>query len=268
MHMFVPGTVENWDIIIDFNKMSTKKIPRNEMGKVLGMCGEHYRCRMAKTWLINTNTMINALYKMASVFLDSETKEKIKMTSKNSMDDMFENIHPSQIWKKYGGTADEPSVFWPPVVPSGEFGADLKSLVTEEEHNQLLEKYNSGPKPRLLKPSEMRGPGDYDFIPMAPFDSYLHELAKPREAPIPVHEVEEDEETAEAGIPIDDLLEEGLPEEEKEYRRESIVRESQRRKTTLKEESEIRTSIILRAEEERRKREIELEKIREEERKV
>lgn len=114
MNMFVPGTVENWDIILDFNKMSTGKIPRNEMGRVLGMCGEHYRCRMAKTWMLNTNTMINTLYKMAGVFLDKETKEKIKLTNKNFTDDMFEHIHPSQVWKKYGGTAEEPTTFWPP----------------------------------------------------------------------------------------------------------------------------------------------------------
>ncbi len=119
---------------MDFAKMSTNKLPKDEMKKVLGMLAEHYRCRMAKTWIVNTNGMINAMYKMASVFLDAETKEKIKLTSKSFTDDMTTVIHPSQLWKKYGGEAEEPAFYWPPQVPSREFGEDASTIKSEEEY--------------------------------------------------------------------------------------------------------------------------------------
>ena len=48
-------------------------------------------------------------------------------------------IHPKQLQQKYGGDAEDVTVFWPPYAPSNEYGIDsdkLKRFVKGKIYNQ------------------------------------------------------------------------------------------------------------------------------------
>lgn len=53
---------------------------------------------------MNAPGTIYFTWKMVSAFLDPVTIEKIKISKSNSEKSMFDNIDPSQIEQKYGGT--------------------------------------------------------------------------------------------------------------------------------------------------------------------
>lgn len=40
---------------------------------------------------------------------------------------MVDSFHPSQLEKRFGGNADQPKLYWPPHLPSLEFGEDPKN---------------------------------------------------------------------------------------------------------------------------------------------
>ncbi len=74
----------------------------------MGMLQNIYRCRMGRTWILNTTTGQKMLWSIISVFLDKETKEKIHLTSEKTMPDMKHFFNPSQLPTKYGGISPDP----------------------------------------------------------------------------------------------------------------------------------------------------------------
>ena len=52
---------------------------------------------MAKSWAVNAPTTLYILYKAVSIFIESETREKIKLTKKPFDKDMANYFNPCQI---------------------------------------------------------------------------------------------------------------------------------------------------------------------------
>ena len=69
-----------------------------------------------KSFYLNTSWGQTLAYKVVSMFLHEETKAKINLTDKNFHPDLNAMCHPCQIEKRFGGTAESPSVYWPPTV--------------------------------------------------------------------------------------------------------------------------------------------------------
>lgn len=61
------------------------------------------------------------------------------LSDKNTTPELLKAFHPSQLEKKYGGTAKDAVKFWPPVMPSKEYGHDPEILVDEEEYKLIIE---------------------------------------------------------------------------------------------------------------------------------
>lgn len=55
--------------------------------------------------------------KFYSEFLDERTLYKINKLKKNEFHKMFDLIPPEQLEKKYGGTLENITSFWPPIDP-------------------------------------------------------------------------------------------------------------------------------------------------------
>lgn len=66
-----------------------------------------------------------ALYNGLKSFIDDETKLKIVLAGEQAPPQLLEQFHPSQLEKRFGGTAETPTNFWPP--PMG------PTFITEEE---------------------------------------------------------------------------------------------------------------------------------------
>lgn len=55
-------------------------------------------------------------YKSVSFLIDPETKAKITLTGDLVCQDLLDLFHPCQLEKRFGGTAETPTNFWPPYV--------------------------------------------------------------------------------------------------------------------------------------------------------
>lgn len=70
--------------------------------------------------------------------MDKETAEKISFHREPNPPEMVNYFHPSQIEKRFGGEAEQPQRFWPPHVPSLEFGEDPKNQISEDRRISVL----------------------------------------------------------------------------------------------------------------------------------
>lgn len=149
-HMFLPGRIEHWVVINNLNKLSFGKLPKNEMKKAFDMLQNNYMYVLGKTWGVNCTAMQNFLWKVFEVFLDRETAEKMSFHQTNAPDSLVNNFHPSQLEKRFGGQAETPKIFWPPVIPTQQFRFEEdqeKDLVSWEENEKIIEEHPLLPKP-------------------------------------------------------------------------------------------------------------------------
>lgn len=57
---------------------------------------------------------------------------------------LVNNFHPSQLEKRFGGQAERPDHFWPPIIPSNDFLLEAdKDLIIPENEYRFLVKENS-----------------------------------------------------------------------------------------------------------------------------
>lgn len=78
---------------------------------------------MVVNYVTNAPTSINWMWKIAKNFLEDHTVKKIKINKGVATAEMAAHINPSQLEAKYGGSAPNADVFWPPIVPNGPFAA-------------------------------------------------------------------------------------------------------------------------------------------------
>ena len=53
-------------------------------------------------------------YKGAQMFIDDETKAKIVLAAEGAPAGLVNLFHPDQLEKRFGGTRNTPTNFWPP----------------------------------------------------------------------------------------------------------------------------------------------------------
>lgn len=134
---FLPGQVENWNVIYDLGGMGFTDIPIGVVKKMLGIMGKNYGGRLNRLWVVNASFTVNLSWKIVSAFLEKATLDKIKLTSKSTEKSLFTECDPSQIEKKYGGTQPNRTKYWPFEIPEGVF--DTERLISDEEYEKMLE---------------------------------------------------------------------------------------------------------------------------------
>ena len=144
-HCFLPGQIENWNLICDVGKSSILFIPK-EFNKLLNILQSNYRCRLYKMYILNVSLFIKVLWKTINIMFDPTTQRKIKLLQEDSdiEQELFKYINKTQIEKRFGGTADNiESKFFPPIFPSNEYitSKEVTSIFVDE--NEYLEIINS-----------------------------------------------------------------------------------------------------------------------------
>ena len=76
---------------------------------------------MARAYYLNLTWGQKAFYNLVKKMIDPETREKMFLESSSDPPCLTEMFHPSQLEKRYGGTAETPKQFWPPMIGNDQF---------------------------------------------------------------------------------------------------------------------------------------------------
>eukprot|EP00347_Sterkiella_histriomuscorum_P013314 403365191 len=117
-NMFIPGKIENWNILIDIENTSILKSPYKKMKVFMKAIQSQYRCAVVKIFMVNVSKSFQFIWKAVKKFMQKHTRQKMKITDKNTCKELLELYHPDQIEQKYGGKApnyEKPT--WPPRMP-------------------------------------------------------------------------------------------------------------------------------------------------------
>ena len=87
------------------------------MQAISEVLGKNYMYVLGKTWVINTTLFQQTCWKVFEMFIDKETAAKITFTRSPHPRDLVDGFHPNQLEKRFGGQADLPTQYWPPIIP-------------------------------------------------------------------------------------------------------------------------------------------------------
>lgn len=82
------------------------------------MLQTNYMYVLGKIWGLNCTTGQMICWKVVQIFIDAETAQKISFHSESNPAALVSCFHPSQLEKRFGGQAESPKQFWPPIIPS------------------------------------------------------------------------------------------------------------------------------------------------------
>lgn len=91
-------------MIYDLSEMSISDLPLTALKGILGKISLNYGGKLYKLWIVNAPKGISTSWKIVSTFLDDVTVEKVNISKLNTDKTLFDNIDPSQVEIKYGGT--------------------------------------------------------------------------------------------------------------------------------------------------------------------
>jgi len=89
-------------------------------------------------FVLNTSFGIKLAWKVIEGFMAVHMKNKMMLSDKNTNDELLNMFHPSQLEKKFGGAAENVTVYWPPVMPSKTFGQNNDSIVSQNEYDNII----------------------------------------------------------------------------------------------------------------------------------
>jgi hypothetical protein len=95
--MFIPGQVEQWNIIYDLGGMGLTDVPINALKSALQIVSANYGGRLYKLWIVNAPTSIYFSWKVVKNFLDPITVDKITIAKKNTDDSIWKIYDKTQI---------------------------------------------------------------------------------------------------------------------------------------------------------------------------
>jgi predicted CopG family antitoxin len=146
-NMLIPGQIENWIMILNFEGTSPLNIP-DSVKQLIKTLSENFLSRLYKCYVFGMSFLLNCLYKIICNFLEEITVQKITVLEKKNINRLFEIIRMDNIEKKFGGTAPDailglPNSIFPPRMPSNYFLKEEENpnqiLITEEEYIKLVE---------------------------------------------------------------------------------------------------------------------------------
>ena len=148
-NMLIPGQIENWIMILNFNDSSPLYLP-DVVKKIIKTLSENFLSRLYKCYVYGMSFFVNFMFKIVCNFLEEVTVQKINIIDKNNKNKILENIRPDNLEEKFGGTA--PNIqegitnnisLFPPKMPSSNFILEEEKknnlLITKEEYTKLVE---------------------------------------------------------------------------------------------------------------------------------
>lgn len=123
-NMLLPGKVENWVVITDFEKSGLSDLGFGSIKKVMNLLTDYYRCRLGNNYVVNPSKTVYYIWKCLGPFLDEVVIEKVKILNKPTPDEIFAHCNRHQVEEKYGGKAKNVEVYWPPTMPCAPYTLD------------------------------------------------------------------------------------------------------------------------------------------------
>jgi hypothetical protein len=137
--MMLPGQVENWVCIANINSLGVTQLPLKVGNKVVSFMQSNYRGRLFKMFIVNAPFAVSMAYNAMKGILEEATRDKIKLTSGNKLEDIEKIANLSQIEKKFNGTLPDLTRFWPVSLPDPSSASKAVPLISREEY-QILHK--------------------------------------------------------------------------------------------------------------------------------
>ena len=111
-------------------------LPLNTLRKITKVLQDVFKSRLAYSGMINCPKSIHFIYSLLKPFLDPVTIEKISIAQDNVAHNVIDFFDPYQVEEKYGGKAQNLTVYWPPVFPTYEV-ENVPEVIEERVPSQL-----------------------------------------------------------------------------------------------------------------------------------
>jgi hypothetical protein len=105
---------------------------------------------MAVTYIVNAPSSVSWLWSVAKSFLDESTIKKIRLSRHVPTDVLLGHVNPAQLEERYGGTAANVEVFWPPIVPHNKFALPSEDPEACLSHASSYSEYFSQHQPSTM----------------------------------------------------------------------------------------------------------------------
>ena len=76
-NMFVPGHVESWLMIMDFDQVNLGEIPVKQLRNFVGSLQRNFRGRMFRNIMVNTHWLLQGVWGTVKGWLDPFVQQKI-----------------------------------------------------------------------------------------------------------------------------------------------------------------------------------------------
>lgn len=170
-NLFIPGQVENWNLIVDLKDVSLYSVPA-DLKNIMTIVQENYKCRLNTMYVVNLGSFGNILWKIIKKILGENIERKLKMI--RNFEELNEFIHIEQLEKKFGGEAEntpvnllsenliEENLLFPPKVVSNNYLPSEKTknlLISNEEYIEKI-KYD----PKIVKSPYLKDPMSVELL--------------------------------------------------------------------------------------------------------
>lgn len=134
--MFIKGKIENCTMINDCKDLNVITFPYGMLKALLGALNTNFKGFTRSGFIVNSPSTFSVLYGAVSFMMDEAQRSKMTITSESTAPTLTEMVAPHQLQQKFGGTVpDKTENFWPPSMPSDDFG-----YVEEEQENNQEER--------------------------------------------------------------------------------------------------------------------------------
>ena len=132
-YMLQDGVIENVLIVINMQGLGIFNMNYGLMKEILAYMVKVMKGRARSIFILNAPSTFSAIWKVATYFIDETTARKVQVSSYAKNDELIQLCHPEQLEEKFGGSAANRSEgdFWPPRLPSTEFGVGVELKAPE-----------------------------------------------------------------------------------------------------------------------------------------
>ena len=118
-NMLLPGHVESWVLLLDFNNLHLYHLPTKvlfpqEIAAALKLLTLLYSSRVAHGFVLNAG---RSLWAKVSALLSDRTAGKFKVCRDGEAGRVLEEVNEDNLERKYGGKGVSPQSYWPPEFP-------------------------------------------------------------------------------------------------------------------------------------------------------
>lgn len=130
-HIFVPGKVEQWIVIVDNKDLKMSDFETKRWTAINNNCDSLYLCRANRIITINGSTALSWGWKIYKNFLNPAIVQITESTTHPTTPYIEHMIHPSQLQEKHLGEQPdlEKGEYWPFRQRSQTYGIDFDSML-------------------------------------------------------------------------------------------------------------------------------------------